>query len=341
MTRRTRRRLVLFFVLLLVSGLAGPIYIWLTYPPGTPAVRHAAIDGVVGGALFWGGLLLVWPSRVFAPLRRRAFPLRLLILCSYAALVTALTGILSYYRLSGRWSGSGLTPRLFAYVIVVVLSVLVILQVVRMIGPKAIANVLLGRYHSPVMERRIFLFVDLIGSTALARQIGDLALQRLISRFVFDLTGAVLEFGGEIHAYVGDGVIITWPFRRGARDGRCLRCFFAIQEGLKEQSGAYREAFGVVPEIRAGLHGGEVVVSEIGDARTAVVYSGDTVNTAARLEDAAKRHQCDLVVSGELLGQLEVPKVFLTEVLGRETLRGHEGPTELVAVSRQAREDRA
>ena len=300
MTRRGRYRLVLFLVLLTVSALAGPVYVWLALPDGVAAGWDSAIDGLVGGTLFWGGLLFIWPSRLFAPIRRRAFPARLLVLCTYAILVTACTGILSFYRLHGKWSLAGLSWPLFAYVIGVVLGVLVVLQVIRMIGPMAIANVLLGRYHNPVMDKRIFLFIDLVGSTALARQLGDLGLQRLISRFVFDLTTPILEFGGEIHAYVGDGVIVTWPSDKGARDGNCLRCFFAIQDCLAGQAAAYQTAFQAVPQIRAGLHGGPVVVSEIADTKTAVVYFGDTVNTAARLEDAAKRHKRDLIVSGEL-----------------------------------------
>lgn len=338
MRKRTRKRLILFVVLLAISAAAGPVYVWFSFPPGTKAGWHSAIDGLVGGILFWGGLLLIWPTRPFTLLRRQAFPVRLLILCSYACLVTAFTGLLSYNRLTGRWSWSGLSPLLFAYVVAVVLALLVILQVVRMIGPMAIANVLLGRYHSPVMDRRIFLFVDLVGSTTLARQLGDLGLQRLISRFVLDLTEPVLDFGGEIHSYVGDGVIVTWPFESGIRKGRCVRCFFAIRDRLTAQADVYRSSFHTVPRIRAGLHGGPVVVSEIGDTKTAVVYFGDTVNTAARLEDAAKRRKRDLVVSGELLEQIELPDGFSVEQLGPEILRGRDSPTDLVAVTRRGEE---
>ena len=75
-------------------------------------------------------------------------------------------------------------------------------------------------------------------------------------------------------------------------------------------------------------------MSEIGDTKTAVVYSGDTVNTAARLEDAAKRYQKDLVVSAELIRNLEMPGELVVEKLSTETLRGHDSPTELVAVTR-------
>lgn len=68
---------------------------------------------------------------------------------------------------------------------------------------------LIGRYHHPTEEHRIFLFIDLVDSTALARQLGDLGVQRLLTRFFFDMGQPVAENGGEIHAYIGDEAIIS------------------------------------------------------------------------------------------------------------------------------------
>ena len=335
MTRRTRRRLAIFIVLLLVSALAGWLYIWFAFPGNTALRWKSAVDGFIGGALLWSGLLFVWPSRWLTPLRQQAFPVRLAALCVFIVLVTAVTGISSYYRATGQWGVAGLSWPLFAYVTSVSLAVIVIWQVIRMIGPQALAHVLLGKYHDPVKEERVFMFIDLVGSTALARRLGDLGLQKFISRFVFDLAEPVLEHGGEIHAYVGDGVIVTWPFQKGVRNGDCVKCFFAIQDALAKRANEYQATFQAVPEIRAGLHGGPVVVGEIGDIKTAVVYSGDTVNTAARLEDAAKRHQEMLITSGSLLAKIDVPAGIAVRPIGSETLRGHDNPTELVSVTRE------
>ena len=46
--------------------------------------------------------------------------------------------------------------------------------------------------------------------------------------------------------------------------------------------------FGVVPRIRGSLHFGPVIVGEIGDIKRAIVFNGDVMNTAARLEELSR-----------------------------------------------------
>ncbi len=112
------------------------------------------------------------------------------------------------------FSGFGPGWSLYLYILVISILALVVIQVAQVIGPRILGNMLIGRYHNPVEERRIFLFIDLIGSTALASKLGDIGTQRLLTRFFFDLGQPVSEHGGEIHAYVGDEAIITWPFEK-------------------------------------------------------------------------------------------------------------------------------
>ena len=94
------------------------------------------------------------------------------------------------------------------------------------IDPRVLGNILIGHYHAPVREERAFLFVDLVGSTELAKKLGDLGAQRMLARFFFDISEPVLENGGEIHAYTGDEVIITWPMAAVVRDARCVQLLF-------------------------------------------------------------------------------------------------------------------
>lgn len=51
-------------------------------------------------------------------------------------------------------------------------------------------NCITGHYHRPRPEQRVFLFIDIEGSTNLAERLGDLAFHRLVDRFVIDLSGA-------------------------------------------------------------------------------------------------------------------------------------------------------
>ncbi len=338
MTHRTYERLILFVVLVGIAVVCGPIY-GLIFIPEWPFSRlwPMAVDGLVGGILFWGGIVFLWPSRISAPLRRLAFPWHVLFLCVYVAVsipvAGAIGGLIHSDRLATDFDfGPGWS--LFFYILVISTIALIAIQIAQVIGPRILGNMLIGRYHDPIEERRIFLFIDLVGSTALARQLGDLGVQRLLTRFFFDLGQPVAEHGGEIHAYIGDEVIVTWPFKKGAEDGRCVRCYFAIRDLLAARAEAYENLFGVTPRIRAGLHGGPVVISECGDAKKSIVYFGDTMNTSARLEGEAKRLERDLIVSSELLQAMSLPEEFKAEPLEEVVLRGHEHPTGLVALSR-------
>ena len=158
----------------------------------------------------------------------------------------------------------------------------------RVIGGRTLTNLLLGRYHRPVREERVFMVVDIKGSTALAERLGDERAHAFITSVFFDIDQPILEHGSEVYSYVGDGLIASWPLAQGIADARCLRCFEAIEATLARRAEHYRREFGVTPEVRVALHAGPVVAGECGDAKLAIVYLGDTMNTVARIEQAAK-----------------------------------------------------
>ena len=181
-----------------------------------------------------------------------------------------------------------------------------------------------GVYHRPKAEDRIFLFVDLTGSTQLAERLGSGRYFELLRRFVDDLTEPVLESGGEIYQYAGDEVVITWPMARGLQGASCVRCFFEIRKTIRGNPARYERDFGVVPAFRGGLHGGTVTAGELGDLRRQIVFVGDILNTAARLEEYAKRMGYDLVVSGAVLTRMALPPSIRVTACGELALRGKE-----------------
>jgi adenylate cyclase len=104
-----------------------------------------------------------------------------------------------------------------------------------------------------VREERVFLLVDIRGSTALAERLGDERAHAFITSTFFDIDQPILEHGAEVYNYVGDGLIASWPLARGIEDARCLRCYLAIQETLARRAEHYRLAFGTAPEVRVVL----------------------------------------------------------------------------------------
>jgi class 3 adenylate cyclase len=177
------------------------------------------------------------------------------------------------------------------------------------------------------------MFLDLAGSTTLAEQMGELRVQDLLTRFFYDIDGAIVAHGGEVHAYVGDEVIVTWPVG-GKPDRSPVDCFFAIQDRVAALAGQYQREFALVPEFRAGIHAGPVVISECGDSHRQVAYFGDTVNVAARLQAHCKEAGRPLLVSGELRRLLPSGTDLAVEALGPTRLRGRAAPIEIFAITR-------
>lgn len=336
MTHGPLRRLILFAIVLVLFSLGGPVYWALFMGPGhaiTPQMTF--LQGLIGGSLLLGFYLVLVPSRYGEPLRRAPFLVRFAVFAVCVSLSILITGFLSVWVVLGTFNPlAGTEPgwTLYAFVAVLAFVVMLGIEVTRMIGGRVLANMMLGRYHTPRSEDRVFLFVDLEGSTALAQRLGDVGVQKLLTRFFFDISEPISRYGGEIHAYVGDEAIITWPLRRALRNADCVRCLFAIEHAIAERADAYRATFDIVPRFRAGLHGGSVVVGECGAAKRAIVYFGDTVNTAARLEQYAKDTDDRWLISGWLLDRLALPTPIQAKPLGEVTLRGQAAPTAVYAL---------
>lgn len=178
------------------------------------------------------------------------------------------------------------------------------------------------------------MFLDVSDSTALAERFGGIGAYAMISRFFFDVAQETARYGGETHEYIGDEVVVTWPLQRALKDARCLECYFAICDRMARKASLYEREFGLVPKFRAGLHGGPIVAGECGDDKREIVYFGDTINTAARIQEACKAFGRPLLVSGELLRQMNLQPRYTTISLGKAKLRGREKEVELFTVQR-------
>ena len=208
--------------------------------------------------------------------------------------------------------------------------------IANIIGPRAFLNFIVGRYHTPVEENRFVLFVDIAGSTGLAERLGGIAIHRLLDRTFRLLTLAVVDYRGEVLNYVGDEVIVTWPERGGAIDWRPLRCFMAMREELSRASGQFEREFGAAPRIRGSLHFGPVIVGEIGDVKRAVVFNGDVMNTAARLEELSRGVDGGFLASRAAMERFASVPPFAVRDLGRLPIRGRADGIDVVGIGAAA-----
>ncbi|HEY7868915.1 MAG TPA: adenylate/guanylate cyclase domain-containing protein [Methylomirabilota bacterium] len=319
----------LALITLLVCTLT-PVFNVLTNEPTPREAIQGVVDGAIISALVGGYLLFVRDGVLRLWFRRLRFTTDLTL---SSVIVVALfligrgLGHVVTSRDPGRFSQSFTEVHLvyaLPYFLVFTIVVLFGLQMNRMIGTNALRYFLGGRYHRPTAEERIFLFLDLEGSTTLAERLGSARYFELLRRFVDDLTDPVVASRGEIYQYAGDEVVVTWPLAEGVRGANCVRCYFWTREVVERESARYTREFGVVPRFRAGLHGGVVTAGELGDLRRQIAYVGDILNTAARLEEYAKRMGLDLVISGALLRRLELPPGVEARLCGELALRGKE-----------------
>jgi class 3 adenylate cyclase len=334
-----RRVWVPTIVVIAIGFLFGALFRYFFNPADEASLANyvrSAFHGVCVGMSGWA-VHLYFTLRSAQWVRRWPLVAELLIRSAVMAVVVttvAVTGEVVIYghRIERVWLLGDL-PKIIGLTFVVSITVGAAYELIRMIGGRTLLNVMLGRYRQPAREERVLLFLDLVGSTTLAEQMGELRVQELLTRFFYDIDEAIVAHGGEVHAYVGDEVIVTWPVAAG-RTHRPIDCVFAIEDRIAALAGRYTEAFGLVPNYRAGLHAGSVVISECGDSHRQIAYFGDAMNVTARLQERCKEAGRKLLVSGELLSLFDPGKGLVVEALGPTQLRGRKAAVEMFAVAR-------
>jgi adenylate cyclase len=202
----------------------------------------------------------------------------------------------------------------------------------RKLGRDAIYNLVLGKYHQVKREERLFLFIDLNNSTDIAEEMGEMEFSHFLQDFFYDISEPIARYFGRVYQYVGDEVVVTWPVKKGFRFAVCLRCFFAIQKQLRRYEKQYQKRYGRVPAFKAALHGGSIVVSEVGKYKSEIAYHGDVLNTTARMLSKCHEFSAEFIVSDYILEKADMPKYLQAEPLGPYRLKGKQQEIELHAV---------
>jgi len=133
---------------------------------------------------------------------------------------------------------------------------------------------------------------------------------------------------------VGDEVVISWPLEKGLANAACVECFFAMTDLLASASARYERIYGETPRFRAGLHGGPVVATWVGLAKTEPAFHGDALNAISRIQGLCKQHGESCIVSATLMDGLTLPNHLRARSLGDAELRGKSESLELFAVDR-------
>lgn len=336
---RARQHALFWLAILVASAGAGYVYDRVT-DFGEPLV--AAIHG-----LFIGAAVLAFETGHLLPRlqrRIRRLPTLAAVLAgevTYVVLICAgfaLAGVLVW---AAGWTALSLraaalpSGKVLLYALVVSAVLVSVIRVRDLIGREVFLSLLVGRYHTPVREERVFLFLDVTGSTRFAESLGDLKAQQFLGAFFKAIADPVRAHWGSIDDYVGDMAIVTWPLARGIGEGRCVACVFAIEDAIAREGAEWERSFGRVPRFRAALHAGPVVTAEVGVDRHKIAYFGDTVNMTGRLEALSKSLGVPVLISLDLLDRIPaLPPGIVAEPLGEHAVRGRDRPIAVAALRR-------
>jgi adenylate cyclase len=199
---------------------------------------------------------------------------------------------------------------------------LFILQVNDKYGQGILISFLLGKYHRPKEENRIFMFMDLKDSTTHAEKLGHIKYSQLIQDCYIDITDIVTRYKAKIYQYVGDEVVLSWEIKSGSEKGNCIKTFYSYDSLLKEKSEYYRSVYGVVPEFKAALNMGLVTAAEVGEVKKELAYHGDVLNTAARIQGKCNEFGCKLLAAEEVKNALDSNTEFEFKFIGNVALKG-------------------
>ncbi|MEO0473239.1 MAG: adenylate/guanylate cyclase domain-containing protein [Bacteroidota bacterium] len=244
---------------------------------------------------------------------------------------TETSDIIRFGAVSEWLSGKG-AWRSISYSVLSLLGLQFLVLMVRLVGPNVIINYMIGRYRQPVEEERIFMFMDLRSSTTIAETIGHYQWHGFLNDFFFDIARPVRRSKGEIYQYVGDEVVISWPKQLGAKKLNCINCFFTILKLMEKRREHYLENYGFEPVFKAGYHVGKVITGEIGDYKREIVFHGDVVNTASRIQVECNTYNRRLLLSANLLQLLNIEGYYTKEYINKIFLRGKQEEIELYSL---------
>lgn len=344
LTHTRRRRLNLLYMFMLLGILLGAAYgtaigVLMEGELSSHVLLHGTLRGGFTGLLVSAAIAAFELYMVEGANGLRRRPFWQLLAIKEVVYIGAILG--------GDWLGSTLlgspgdpgfgfnriTAITFFFSVGFALLINFTMEMSMLLGPGVLGNMLRGRYHRPRLEHRLMVFFDMRGSTAIAEKIGDMAFHSLLNRFFVDLTEPVLAWGGVVHKYVGDEMIVTWPLDSGRNPAGAYAAVREAQQRFAQLSDRYRQDFGVAPAFRAVLHAGPVVAGEMGEVKREIVLLGDTVNTTAKIETVAKTLPNDIIASAEALAAAALPDGVTSQGLGTFPLPGKSTPVVLYSIT--------
>ena len=173
----------------------------------------------------------------------------------------------------------------------------------------------------------VSMFVDMRGSTKLAEARLPFDVVFLINRFLAAVSQAALDAGGQPNQFIGDGTLALFGLECAPETAcrQAMRAAARVAANVDQMNRQLKADLREPIQYGIGIHGGEVIVGDIGfKDHTVFTALGDPVNVAARLQDLTKTLNCRAVISEEVCVTADLASDALnrTEV----AIRGRDEP---------------
>jgi class 3 adenylate cyclase len=131
------------------------------------------------------------------------------------------------------------------------------------------------------------IFSDLKDSTSLGERLDTESLREVLNLYFDEMRRVIERHGGTVEKYIGDAIMAVFGLPKMHEDDavRAVRAAFEMKKKLEEVNERLESRWHVRLESRTGVNTGEVVAGDVSHGQRLV--TGDSVNTAARLEQAA------------------------------------------------------
>ncbi|MBY0573938.1 MAG: adenylate/guanylate cyclase domain-containing protein [Undibacterium sp.] len=203
------------------------------------------------------------------------------------------------------------------------------------VAKSVVTELLRSDIENPLSPRRLYVTTLIADMAAYTSHVEHLPMEQaatLTRDFLECLTGPVLAQGGTLDKYTGDGLVAFWgaPLPIENHADRALDAAIAMVKNI-ERFAQLRVEQGLEKiEVRIGIESGIAIAGDFGSSHRSIYTAvGDSVNTASRLEDAARHFPFQIIVGK---GTVDIATAHRFTLIGEKMLRGKEKPTLLYTV---------
>ena len=206
-------------------------------------------------------------------------------------------------------------------------------RLVRMTGREAVQDVQPGDHR---LSETWVVFADLRGFTTLSEGLGPSEIRRTLQSAFEAVTPPLLEGGGVIDKFLGDGFLALFPGAAPPPVEACRRALDCLDKLNVERNASGLPSL----SMSMAIHGGPVLLCTLGDQdRIDITAISDTVNVCARLEAITRDYRCGLLVSSSVFEALSPEARASLRPLGSARVRGRVARVPVYDAERTSRQD--